>query len=221
MAEPVNGLLQLILRFNITQDDRITTYLCFEVMCLGAQKTCCMAIKGCISIAVDGPPRARLPIPSTAATFSSCLYCSNVSILPILWSLSFPSCLYCGHYHYHYHQVSSHPSLPGSRLKNFYRVASSALLQLVNKWLDFTYSRSHAFCHGRQKKSKNPALTRIELTTSALLLAGVRGYPLDIDHSGNEYNTHTNLILNVKSYTFPSFMTIKGSIDSHSFSYLM
>ena len=49
----------------------------------------------------------------------------------------------------------------------FYRDASSALLQLVNQWLKFTCSRSHAFLYGRQ--NKNPVLTRIiEHTTSAL-----------------------------------------------------
>ena len=62
------------------------------------------------------------------------------------------------------------PSLPGSRLTIFYRDASSALLQLVNQWLNFPYSRSHAFRYGR--KNTNPALVRIELTTSAL--AGVQ-----------------------------------------------
>ena len=61
--------------------------------------------------------------------------------------------------------------LPGLRLTNFYCDASSALLQLVNQWLDFIYSRSQDFSYGR--KSRNPALTRIELTTSAL--AGVQG----------------------------------------------
>ena len=37
-----------------------------------------------------------------------------------------------------------------------YRNASSALLQLVNQWLNFTYSRSHAFRYynGRKKKHK-------------------------------------------------------------------
>ena len=44
--------------------------------------------------------------------------------------------------------------------------ASSEILQLVNRWLNFTYSRSHAFRLGR--KNTNPALVRIELTTSAL-----------------------------------------------------
>ena len=61
-------------------------------------------------------------------------------------------------------------SLPGSRLTIFYRDASSALLQLVNQWLNFTYSRSHAFRY--ERKNTNPTLVRIELTTSAL--AGVQ-----------------------------------------------
>ena len=46
----------------------------------------------------------------------------------------------------------------------FYRDASSALLQLVNQWLNFTYSRSHAFRY--ERKNTNPTLVRIELTTS-------------------------------------------------------
>ena len=48
----------------------------------------------------------------------------------------------------------------------FYRDESSALLQLVNQWLNFTYSRSHAFRYKR--KNTNPTLVRIELATSAL-----------------------------------------------------
>ena len=48
----------------------------------------------------------------------------------------------------------------------FYRDASSALLQLVNQWLDFTYSRCHAFRY--ERKNTNPTLVRIELTTSVL-----------------------------------------------------
>ena len=58
------------------------------------------------------------------------------------------------------------PSLPGSRLTNFYRDVSSALLQLVSQRLNLTYSRANAFRYGRQ--NKNPALTRIEHTTSGL-----------------------------------------------------
>ena len=50
------------------------------------------------------------------------------------------------------------------------RCKRSALLQLVNQWLNFTYSRSHAFRY--ERKNTNPTLVRIELTTSAL--AGVQ-----------------------------------------------
>ena len=49
---------------------------------------------------------------------------------------------------------------------DFYRDASSALLHLVNQWLNFTYSRSHAFRY--ERKNTNPTLVRIELTTSVL-----------------------------------------------------
>ena len=58
---------------------------------------------------------------------------------------------------------------PVHALRFFYRDADSALLQLVNEELNFTYSRSHAFLYGRN--NTNSDLTRIELMTSAL--AGV------------------------------------------------
>ena len=74
------------------------------------------------------------------------------------WTSSLPSCLW---------SQRIFPSLPGSRLTIFYRDASSALLQLVNQWLNFTYSRSHAFRY--ERKNTNPTLVRIELTTSVLL----------------------------------------------------
>ena len=61
------------------------------------------------------------------------------------------------------------PISPRFTPDDFDRDASSALLQLVNQWLNFTYSCSHAFRYGR--KNTNPTLVRIELTTSAL--AGV------------------------------------------------
>ena len=74
------------------------------------------------------------------------------------WTSSLPSCLW---------SQRIFPSLPGSRLTIFYRDASSALLQLVNQWLNFSYSRSRAFrC---ERKNTNPTLVRIELTTSTLL----------------------------------------------------
>ena len=74
---------------------------------------------------------------------------------------SLPSCLW---------SQRIFPSLPGSRLTIFYHDASSALLQLVNQWLNSIYSRSHAFRY--ERKNTNPTLVRIELTTSAL--AGVQ-----------------------------------------------
>ena len=49
-----------------------------------------------------------------------------------------------------------------------------ALLQLVNQWLNFTYSRSHAFRY--ERKNTNPTLARIELTSSALLEGGRVAY---------------------------------------------
>ena len=50
------------------------------------------------------------------------------------------------------------------------KVRMAFFLQLVNQWLNFTYSRSHAFRY--ERKNTNPTLVRIELTTSAL--AGVQ-----------------------------------------------
>ena len=73
------------------------------------------------------------------------------------WTSSLPSCLW---------SQRIFPSLPGSRLTIFYRDASSALLQLVNQWLNFTYSRYHAFRY--ERKNTNPTLVRIELATSVL-----------------------------------------------------
>ena len=81
---------------------------------------------------------------------------------------SFTSLIADEPHHYHPacgHKGSSHLS-PVHALQFFYRDASSALLQLVNQWLNFTYSRSHAFRY--ERKNTNPTLVRIELTTSVL-----------------------------------------------------
>ena len=81
---------------------------------------------------------------------------------------SFISLTADGPHHYHPacgHKGSSHLS-PVHASHFFYRDASSALLQLVNQWLNFTYSRSHAFRY--ERKNTNPTLVRIELTTSVL-----------------------------------------------------
>ena len=78
-------------------------------------------------------------------------------------------------------------SLPGSRLTNSYYDASSALLQLVNQWLNFTYSRTHAFRYGCQKK--NPALIRIELDFRTSWGAGyLQG------HTGDKRHVHFLLV---------------------------
>ena len=96
------------------------------------------------------------------------------------WTSSLPSCLW---------SQRIFPSLPGSRLTIFYRDASSTLfLQLVNQWLNFTYSRSHAFRY--ERKNTNPTMVRIELTTSARLLAGVQVIYL-LDHSGGNEHIQT------------------------------
>ena len=83
-----------------------------------------------------------------------------------------------GPHHYHPacgHKGSSHLS-PVHALQFFYRDASTALLQLVNQWLNFTYSRSHAFRYERKKT--NPTFVRIELTTPALAGVQVTTRPL-------------------------------------------
>ena len=72
---------------------------------------------------------------------------------------------------------------------NFYRYASSALLQLANQWLNFTYSRSHAFRY--ERKNTNPTLfgkNRIhDFRTNRC--AGCL-----LDHSGDEVYTVIKLM---------------------------
>ena len=75
--------------------------------------------------------------------------------------LSFISLIADGPHHYHPtcgHKGSSHLS-PVHALQFFYRDASSALLQLVNQWLNFTYSlptlplrkKEHKSCFGKNR----------------------------------------------------------------------
>ena len=93
---------------------------------------------------------------------------TNQSLSFFSFFFSFISLIADGPHHYHPacgHEGSSHLS-PVHALQFFYRDASSALLQLVNQWLNFTYSRSHAFRY--ERKNTNPTLVRIELTTSVL-----------------------------------------------------
>ena len=110
----------------------------------------------------------------------SCYMCDHTSLQSCLWSLRI------------------FPSLPGPRLTKFYRDASSALLQLVNQWLHFTYSRSHAFRYKR--KNTNPTLVRTELTTSALY-SRCAGYLLDhsgYSHLATQLNLENSFILTTR-----------------------
>ena len=87
------------------------------------------------------------------------------------------------------------PICPRFSAYDFYRDASSALLQIVNQWLSFTYSRSHAFRATDARIKIMFQMTRVEFTTSHTFntnihintVAGVQGYLLD--HSDDEgYN---------------------------------
>ena len=62
----------------------------------------------------------------------------------------------------------------------FYRDASSALLQLVNQWLNFTYSLANAFRYGR----KNTTSGDKNRTHDFRITSRCAGYLLD--HSGHE-----------------------------------
>ena len=79
---------------------------------------------------------------------------------------SLPSCLW---------SLRILPSLLGSRLTILYRDASSVILQPVNQWLDFTYSRSHAFCYGRNNTNSN----LVENRTHDFRTSRCAGYLLD------------------------------------------
>ena len=96
----------------------------------------------CVSLPVGGPQRARLSIPPTT-TLPSCLWSRRIIL-----------------------------SLPGSRLMNCYCDASSALLQVVNQWLNSTYSRSHSFRYGNQNTNsgfhKNRTVSRLSFRTPTI-----------------------------------------------------
>ena len=75
------------------------------------------------------------------------------------WTSSLPSCLW---------SQRIFPSLPSSRLTFFFIAmqVQHSYNSSTNVWLNFTYSRSHAFRY--ERKNTNPTLVRIELTTSVL-----------------------------------------------------
>ena len=96
-----------------------------------------------------------------------------------------------GPHHYHPacgHKGSSHLS-PVQALRFFYRDASSAFLQILNQWLNFTHSRSHAFRYEKKEHKSNCAKNQ----THDFRTSRCAGYLLD--HSGDVccYPTHTKL----------------------------
>ena len=71
-------------------------------------------------------PSTRVCIPATLGR-QSFFFFLFFHLTYSRWTSSLPSCLW---------SQRIFPSLPGSRLTNFYRDASSALLQLVYQWLN-------------------------------------------------------------------------------------
>ena len=70
------------------------------------------------------------------------------------------------------HEVSSHLSRFSSTI--FYRNASLALLQRVNHWLHFTYSRYRPFCYGSQNLKKKT--DSVKNRTNDFSASGLRVY---------------------------------------------
>ena len=99
------------------------------------------------------------------------------------WTSSLPSCLW---------SLRIFPSLPGSRLTIFYRDASSALLQLVNQWLSFTYLPTFPRFPLRKKEHKSYFDKN---RTHDFRTSRCAGYLLD--HSGDE----CALLLELKLYS--------------------
>ena len=64
-------------------------------------------------------------------------------------------------------------------LTKFYRDASLSLLQLVNEWLNFIYSRSHAFRYGRKNTNSGDKHRTHDFRTS-------RSAGYQLDHSGDK-----------------------------------
>ena len=85
-------------------------------------------------------------------------------------------------HHYHPacgHKGSSHLS-PVHALHFFYRDASSTILQLVNQWLNLTYSRSHAFRYERNGHESYFGKNRTQDFRTSRCAAYL------LDHSGDE-----------------------------------
>ena len=100
------------------------------------------------------------------------------------------------------------PSLPDSRLMIFPRVASSVLLQLVNHWLNFTYSRSHAFRHGRKDTNSGDKNRTHDSRTSRCA-----DYLLLIDHSGDDS------VLIISTVPYHGYVISNSQQGSHPWSF--
>ena len=95
------------------------------------------------------------------------------------WAPILPTCLWA---------LRIFPSLPGSLAPYHFLSLCKfrSLLQLVNQWTTFTYSRTFAFRYGRQ--NKNLACTRIDLSHDFRTSRCADYLPTTIDHSGDEGN---------------------------------
>ena len=111
------------------------------------------------------------------------------------WTSSLPSCLW---------SLRIFPPFPGSRLTIFYRDASSKLLQLVNQWLNFTYSRSHAFryeSHVLPLRKEEHKSYFGKNRTHDFRTGRCAVYPLD--HSGDHYHPpKRNVIVKLRAEAY-------------------
>ena len=141
---------------------------------------------------------------ATRESGSEILYDFPRSLQSFLSFFSFISLIADGPHHYHPacgHKGSSHLS-PVHALHFFYRDASSALLQLVNQWLNFTYSRSHAFRY--ERKNTNPTGKN---RTHDFRTSRCAAYLLD--HSGDET---ANVYVYFRKYDFPRSLQNLGPL---------
>ena len=113
------------------------------------------------------------------------------------WTSSLPSSLW---------SQRIFPSLPGSRLIIFYRDASSALLQLVNQWLNFYLLTFPRFTLRKKEHKSYVGKNR----THDFRTSRCAGYLLD--HSGDE----AAININVVPHIIPSSPVALQSLLSHS-----
>ena len=100
------------------------------------------------------------------------------------------------------------PISPRFTPTSFYRDAGSALLRLVNQWLNFSYSRPHAFRYGNQKKKFTPA----ESQTHKFRLSGHKLFPLV--HGGSPCYNILMVVLLLLLILFPDgFLLCDHGLD--------